>query len=325
MKELTFCVQGPIVLDSSGGNLTENLFESIRHFYPGSKIVFSTWEGERVGSKRGIQVIQSKDPGSGLRYRNRVEQNNINRQIISTVSGLNAVTTDYVVKLRSDLLVHGKSLGTILSRIPETINHEYSVFEKYVIVPDRLTFSPRKKLNPALHVTDMLQAGLTSDIKKLWDIPLMSLNQEVFYKYVSPEISKEVSDHLPEFRAEQYFWNEFIYRELGIRLPDTRARRLSNGFEVEDFFNLNIIPFRFPTIDISIQKEIYADWSKNDSWISAIYAHTYRDWKQFARSRGISFRLPLRNSFWEFRGAIYGDFYKKGFDFPPKSKIQRAR
>ena len=144
MKDLTFCVQGPIALDSSGNNLTERLLESIKLFYPNSKIVFSTWENENIELIPGVQIIQSKDPGSGLRYRNGIE-NNINRQIISTRAGLSKVTTKYVIKLRSDLLIEGNSLGTLLSKLPKTISSEYSIFQRYVIVLDRLTFSPRKK------------------------------------------------------------------------------------------------------------------------------------------------------------------------------------
>jgi len=324
LKELTFCIQGPVAFNSKGTNLTEKLIQSIRLFFPNSQIILSTWEHENLNFVDGIRVVQSRDPGSGVRYRHGLN-NNINRQIISTNAGLNLVKTKYVVKVRSDLLIEGSSLGKIILKLPDTIENDFSIFKKYVIVLDRLTFSSRKKENPALHVTDMLQAGLTSDITKMWNLPLMSFEQERFYENASIEISKQVRNHIPEFRAEQYFWNELIFKEFGVRLPNTLSRAINAEIEIEDLFNLNIIPFRFPTLGISIQKESYASWSRKDSWVSSIYAHTFFDWKQFAREQRIPLKLPLRNLFWEYRGALYGYIYNKGFNFPPGSKLHRTR
>jgi hypothetical protein len=324
MQNLSFCIQGPVARNSHGENLTQKLIASIKHFYPNSPIIFSTWESETIDFLEGINLVLSKDPGSGLRYKNRPWENNINRQIISTCAGLNAVTTRFVVKMRSDLLVENRRLEKIVEKLPKTPSNSYSIFENYIIVLDRLTFNPNKKLNPLLHVTDMLQAGVTKDVRRMWDIPLMTSAQENYYANVEPILASKVANHLPEFRAEQYFWNELIRKELGFGLDETFSNSLEGNMDVIELFDSNIIPFRFPTLGISIQKEIYK-WSRRDSWITSIYAHTFFDWKKSDYSKLAEFDLPQRFLYWEIRGKIYGFLYRKGFNFPPDSKIQRLR
>jgi len=324
MENVTFCIQGAVVFDSVGRNLTQNLIESITLHFPNSPIIFSTWESENVDFASGVKLIVSKDPGSGIRFLGSKEKNNINRQIISTRAGLTEVVTELVVKLRSDLIIDNKRLEKIIQNLPKTLNHRLSIFDNYVVVLDRLTFSPEKKDNFTLHVTDMLQAGRTSDVMKMWNIKTMTLEQEVFYQNFTPEELALVGNHLPEFRAEQYFWNQLIEKELGFGIQFTLDRTLPSEIRVEELFKFNIIPFRFPTLGISIQKETYK-WSKEDSWVSSIYAFTFFDWLRFARKMKIAVNVPIRHLFWEIRGEFYGFLYRKGSNFPPTSKIQRSR
>jgi hypothetical protein len=287
-------------------------------------LIFSTWEDQELEFIEGEKVVLSKDPGSGLRYQNVTASNNINRQIVSTFAGLRQVRTPYVVKMRSDLLVTNSRLGSILRKIPATPNNELSTFKNYVIVPDRLTFSPRKKTNPALHVTDMLQAGVTSDVLSLWDIPRMTYEEEFYYLEVKPKLLDSVRKHIPEFRAEQYFWNKHLCKQKGLKLSTTFSSHIGEGIETEAIFSSNIIPFRFPTIGVEIQKEGY-DWSSRDSWISSIYAYTYSDWKRDVRKLGIKIDLPIGFLFWELRGQFYGFVYRRGLNLAPYSKLQRFR
>jgi len=324
MESVTFCIQGAVAFDSVGRNLTRNLIESILLHFPNSPVIFSTWESENVEFAFGVKLVTSKDPSSEIRFLGSKEKNNINRQIVSTLAGLNEVKTDLVVKLRSDLIVDNDRLGKLIQKIPKTLNHPLTIFSNYVIVLDRLTFSPAKKDNFTLHVTDMLQAGRTSDIIKIWNIQTMTLEQEVFYQSSTPEQLALVGNHLPEFRAEQYFWNELIKKELGFGIQSSLDRILPNNIRVEELFQFNIVPMRFPTIGISIQKETY-EWSKEDSWISSIYAFTFADWLRFARKMNIAVNFPIRHLFWEIRGELYGFLYRKGSNFPPTSKIQRRR
>jgi hypothetical protein len=170
----------------------------------------------------------------------------------------------------------------------------------------------------------MLQAGKTSDVLKMWEIEKMNRNQEDFYLEASPKELKLVGGHIPEFRAEQFFWNQLIKKELGFGLKSTLDQHLENSTRVEELFQLNIIPFRFPTLGISIQKETY-EWSKKDSWISEIYAFTFSDWRRFARKAKLTKNFPKRFLFWEFRGQLYGHLYRKGSNLPPNSIAQRSR
>jgi hypothetical protein len=145
LENLTFCIQGAVVVDRNGHNLTENLIRSVKLYYPKSPIIFSTWENEVVDNLEGVSLVKSKDPGSSFRFADSPEKNNINRQIVSSLAGLKAARTEYVVKIRSDLLIENRRLGEFVRNLPLTLNHPLTIFEKYVIVLDRLTFSPAKK------------------------------------------------------------------------------------------------------------------------------------------------------------------------------------
>jgi hypothetical protein len=237
--------------------------------------------------------------GSGSRIVGSAEQNNINRQIISTRAGLAEVRTEYAVKLRSDLLFHNAVLADVVKRLPRTPGGFLTFFERYVLVLDRLTFDPRKKANPVLHVTDMFQAGLTSDLTTFWNQPVMSRKEELWFAK-DPSIS---NGYLPRFRAEQYFWKNVVALHTSFELESSETPENQLPWATADTFTPNLIPVKFPSIGLSLQKPEY-HWSWRDSWVSSTYAYTYLDWLRSYTGRSKSIGLPLSSLYWEYRGEV---------------------
>jgi hypothetical protein len=317
-------IQGAILIDDEGVNQTQLLCHSIRKYFPDAVIVLSTWTSQDVSGIYADKVVTQEDPGSGIRYSNLNELNNINRQILSSKLGLLAAQTDFAIKVRSDLLFHSNAIERLMRFSPTTPKNNLRIFERYVIVADRLTMSPMKKNNPVFHVTDMIQAGLASDLLKLWSIPLMGHKDETFYLHQTQEVLEAVKYYIPRYRTEQYYWVELVKEYLDYSLPSTLTSNNELPFTTEELFNSNLIPFRLPTLGVSIQKKTY-HWTARDSWVSSIYAQTFFDWFRVAKKLGVEYPLPIRDLFWEIRGELLGFLYRQGLDWAPTSKIQRNR
>ena len=310
-----------------GNNLTLTLVNSIREFFPYSPIVFSTWSGSPTTEFLGkAETIFSEDPGSGPRYSANfsTELNNINRQIRSSKAGLQAITTPYAVKLRSDLVFKNKNLLHLLKALPDTPKGPFQIFHKYVVVIDRLTFSPAKKNNFVFHVTDMMQAGLTDDLKYYWSLPEISKSEENYYDQACSQRLEEVGWHLPEFRGEQYCFRNLLKDRLGFVLSRTDLPDKDLPFRTEEVFDANLIPCRMPSLGLEIQKSDYY-WTWRDSWVSSLYARTFFNWLSGAQKNGVKFRTPFPVALSEARGELLAFLYRKGFNFMAGSGRERKR
>lgn len=89
MKDVTILIQGKI---------SQETYNYYVETYPQFPIVISTWSDHTLDLSyfpNNVKLIQAKLP------QNRGEQN-MNYQFISTINGLNNVTTKYVIKVRGD-------------------------------------------------------------------------------------------------------------------------------------------------------------------------------------------------------------------------------
>ena len=98
-KDISIVVQGAIDIE-----LTTLCLKSIRKILPNSQIILSTWQGSNINDLDYDVLIENKDPGCTVCSKQN-GKNNINRQIVSTISALKAVKTKYVLKLRSDMIL----------------------------------------------------------------------------------------------------------------------------------------------------------------------------------------------------------------------------
>jgi len=106
-SEITFVIQGAVDPDR-----TSKSIELLKGLFPQSQIILSSWEGTDVSSIDCKNILLNEDPGGAIRFidkKNNVNLDNINRQIVSTLSGLQQVNTKYAVKLRSDNIITSRS------------------------------------------------------------------------------------------------------------------------------------------------------------------------------------------------------------------------
>jgi hypothetical protein len=150
-----------------------------RKMLPGARVILSTWEGVEV--PRGLRldaVVESPDPGglAPLKLDDR-KANNVNRQILSTRAGLDAVTTPYVAKLRTDcFLEHAGFLDYYLEQRALDGGRE------------RLLACSFFTLDPALferlpyHVSDWFHFGPTQVVRDYWSAAPVSAEDAQYHE-----------------------------------------------------------------------------------------------------------------------------------------------
>lgn len=132
---------------------------------PCAKIILSTWEGSDIEGLDFDEAVLSADPGGfpAQNIKNPVICN-VNRQIVSTRNGINAVDTPYAAKLRTDFCIEHSGFLDWFFRYSEKDNVEHRV-----IVSDKFTRNPRivtRRIRRAFHPSDIFLFGYTEDLKK---------------------------------------------------------------------------------------------------------------------------------------------------------------
>lgn len=154
---LTVLIQGPY--DAA---ITPKTVLSIRKHLGNVPIVLSTWEGAKIPSLPDMPdvVVYNKCPPSDA-------FGNFNRQRYSTLEGLKRVSTDYVLKIRSDFVLRNSNI-LALSKVDAP--RKYPVFKERMLA---YVWRPQSfKRNPRLfHPGDFYYLGLKNDLQMLFSVP----------------------------------------------------------------------------------------------------------------------------------------------------------
>lgn len=206
--DFTFVVQGPVVTRPL--HATRDCTRSIRRFFPDSRIILSTWEGADATGIDCDELLLNVDPGApcdsclpGSPY-NR--PNSVNRMIVSTAAGLAASRTPWTVRMRSDFVF---TTAALLERDAESRarfrnrDPRWQVFDEPILCPSLYAVDTFKQ-PLAYHPSDMLHVGRTTDLRQLWDAPLMTLGQLTYCTH------NERDNHeyrmAMQFLPEQWIW-----------------------------------------------------------------------------------------------------------------------
>jgi len=201
IDRIAVLVQGPVI-DTRYGSTHRNLRELVALGF--GEIVFSTWDGQKLDDiPEGIIVVVSNDPGSNLI---RGGQSNVNRQIVSTRAGLEKVTLDHVLRLRSDTTIQNFPLESCLN---------FSDKEKIFLTNITTKLPPR--VDYFFHYSDWLIFARKSRMECIFNIELQNSKSDLC--------------------AEQFIWSSYarsIYPEI------TDEERLHEAFNND----ITLISFR---------------------------------------------------------------------------------
>lgn len=167
-KDISVVVQGAV-----DKKITPQCIKRIQKSLPESKIILSTWEGTNADGIYYDVIVFSKDPGG---KKDGLKIDNVNRQITSTKAGIERVKTNYTLKIRSDLELKNSSFLSYWDSYPNR-NPDFMFFKHRIIVSElfcKRCLDEKSLIPTPFHLSDWFQFGLTEDIKKLWDIPLVN-------------------------------------------------------------------------------------------------------------------------------------------------------
>ena len=270
-REITFVLQGPIISD---GNTTKKSCESIRKYFPDSKIILSTWKNSNSQYLNIDEKIETEDPGANhLYYEDGKVLNNINRMIVSSLRGLVSSKTKFSVKLRSDMYLQSNNLLNLLGIINKT-SCNYS--RKKIIIPSNMAINPDRELKLLFHPSDNFFAGLTEDLIDLFDIPLMSENQMTYFKNNKVERKNNIPI-LSKYTCEQYLFLSFIKKKIKINLKNAFDFNKENKIIHDEVFSNLFAMYRNTKIGINGYKYPISFFSS-----SVYYAYTEKEFKSLS-------------------------------------------
>lgn len=190
-SNLALVIQGPF-----NQELINNINKNI-HNYPRLEIIIVVWEADRknydVMENRFGPLVKFKyiqDPGGQESAKG--EKLNVNRQLVSTHSGLEECSRDYVLKLRSDVSISIRKTIEVFNKFNRiTPNHK---IKESILVLNLTTINPRR-FKRLFAVNDWIYGGLREDICNL-------INHELFPdEYLD---SKQSNFTSLKYNAEQW-------------------------------------------------------------------------------------------------------------------------
>ena len=96
-----------VLLQGRVSSWTNDIINEYKKNFPNAEIVFSTWKNENVDGIN-CKVIQSEKPSP-----THPHSSNINLQIIGSRAGLKAMSSEVILKCRSDIFIHNKNIFKI--------------------------------------------------------------------------------------------------------------------------------------------------------------------------------------------------------------------
>ena len=171
-SKLSVIVQGAI------SDATKKTLDSIRHNLPGAEIVLSTWKDSIVDGLDYDRLVLSEDPGSnGLIRRYPYEQsNNTDREIVSTLAGLKGATKEYALKIRSDMQIESDAFIRYYNMFSKYVDEEIPLTKRVMV--EGLFTDPKLLFD----VSDWWYLGMTADLKKIFDIPLVGKEETPYFE-----------------------------------------------------------------------------------------------------------------------------------------------
>lgn len=306
-EDISVVVQGPI--DKLH---TAKCLKNIRKKLPGAKIVLSTWEDSEVEGLEYDTIVYSKDPGPSF-VGSFV--NNVNRQIVSTKNGLDAVNTKYAIKIRSDIMLHSNKFLNYFDKFNNK-SEEFNIFEKRIITYIYTTKFIFFGEAAPFHVGDWFYFGLASDLRKLFDIPIQNNEEDEYFGKGFPD-HQYVAYRAPfRYHPEQYIGYhalkaahpevKFEHRyDISDKIIATSRKFFANNFIVLSHFQLPITLMKKNRNEYKGYSNLYWKGCINFFKWEKLYKYYCDPTHETSRLKYILYLLYVN-----FRHAISKKFYK---------------
>ena len=176
--DITVVVQGPVQSlpdRPQDEGITARCLASVRRFLPGAQVILSTWPDQPLEGLDYDALVINEDPGPNVIGYGRdgaPRKENTNRQIVSTMGGLERVRTPYAMKLRADNFLTGDGFKALQRRFTARCD-EYRYLRERVVITNTLMRRYYRGRRVAFFLSDFFDFGRTGDVVDLWDLPLL--------------------------------------------------------------------------------------------------------------------------------------------------------
>jgi hypothetical protein len=225
-----------------------------------------------------------------IKFDNKV--NNINLQIVAAQAGLALTSGLYTLRIRNDMFFAS-------DEFIEFYRLHYSLPRRFsALLQQRVMISPLFTLNPftmeriPFHFSDWFHFGLTEDIKRIWDVPEMSLRDAVYH---NTRRHAQHSNNLErkfrvKFAVEQYISFHFLSKLMPmIRLsyinePEAAERSMEillSEFIISDLKEIELVFDKYNKAmkdpNMSLLCIMHAQWRKlNDEPPTTSFREFYK-------------------------------------------------
>lgn len=275
-SDITVVIQGSTLAQFKDKSCIELVVKSVKKILPKASIIISAWAGECVKSLDVDEIIYNIDPGFKTRdCTPNGKQNNVNRQIVSTINGLKKVKTKYAMKLRSDFLLTSDGFLKYFEKYNK-FDSNYQIFSSRILCAMFGTRKPKAKhFNLPFHIADFWTFGYTEDLIKLYDIPLVTDEEFEWFMVDRGFLPDTFAKN--KYNAEQSIWINCLTKQ-GVDVKckysthvDEEIIEQSNNFLINNFY-----PMAFKKIGIKPLKKnlrasnmlhAYTDYYTQAEWV----------------------------------------------------------
>lgn len=225
MTEAIHARQLSIVVQGELSDITLRALQSYRSRVPEAQLIVSTYEhcahaaNKLLASGTLNEVVLNTDPGP-LPPTVKSESagaNNLNRMLVTTQAGLEAVSRAFVLKVRSDAMVDPRRVLTRWSAEGE---------DHRLLFASRYTRHPFGINGYLFHVSDWLSFGKTEHSRQYWQAPLMDLNSATHFDHAPMPEGGTATARRFRARLSQEQWICTHYaKSLGYAVPGWLAER----------------------------------------------------------------------------------------------------
>ncbi|MES2901966.1 MAG: WavE lipopolysaccharide synthesis family protein [Pseudomonadota bacterium] len=188
-----------------------------RKVLPGAKVILSTWEGTEVPASLAVDaVVMSPDPGALAPLKlDDDKANNVNRQLLSTRAGMDAVTTPYAAKIRTDCHLQHAGFIDFYSAQRLLDGGRERLLACSFFTPDPTMFE-----RLPYHVSDWFHFGPTGMLRDYWSAQQMLPQDARYYESQThaPDSTFFEKKFRSRFAVEQHICMQFA-QGLGYTCP----------------------------------------------------------------------------------------------------------
>lgn len=143
-----------------------------------------------------------------------IVNNNINKQIACSYSGVKAASNSLVMKLRTDQIIVNNNVLTLWSLINE-IPQLSGVENKRIITSSVFSINPRFSERMPFHIGDMFQFGHKQDILDYYSAPEYPFSYSIWYEnhFHSVGSNKNEKAFRSKYAVEQWLALHYIYKK----------------------------------------------------------------------------------------------------------------